>query len=453
MSSSTLTWAQRLSTNKKQANTRKFHETKKNYAAEQEDCQFNTYYSKPEENPGAAQSILQPITTKLNETKSVSHAKHSPLSKNSQENSPLPPSRLKKLRVDTAENGKQSKATKFLEAKHSSFEEIPQVPRFAPRTAEHTAILDAVIQALTRISPEETPSTTSQAELCYMRTCANILDAWRPIIRRLITRLPYRTYVYGGEAYQMYWEAKCGSDFQMLREGPPFRRAMDIDAMVLSNAKNWDEVLADSRDIIKRATHLLSQDKILVALQMQLLPFLHAKGVILTHSPIFTVRSSPVYFKIDPQTGKSVHDYRRMYHTIVMSVHPFLLGHQQRSSITLFELHVQPRCNWNLDHRKLSRAVLGKYLEVTKMSTKRGTPGRKQAAIYVPNVKQMIEHANKVIGNRKPHQVAKTQTDRQRLQWFNASVVDPMSKRVLFPPKNKESAGNLAETKVVDKDT
>jgi hypothetical protein len=87
------------------------------------------------------------------------------------------------------------------------------------------------------------------------------------------------------------------------------------------------------------------------------------------------------------------------------------------------------------------------------MSTKRGTPGRKEAAIYVPNVKQMIEHANKVIGNRKPHQVAKTQTDRQRLQWFNASVVDPMSKRVLFPPKNKESAGNLAETKVVDKDT
>merc|ERR1711934_963523 len=195
---------------------------------------------------------------------------------------------------------------------------------------------------------------------------------------------------------------------------------------------------------------LLSQDKILVALQMQLLPFLHAQGIMLTHSPIFTVRSSPSYFKTDPKTGKSVHDYRRMYHTIVMNVHPFLLGHRQRSCVTLFELHVQPRCNWNLDHRQLSRAVLGKYMEVTKINTKRGC--KEANEIYVPNVKQMIEHANKVIGNRKPHQVAKTQTDRQRLKWFNASIVDPMSKRVVFPPKNKE-AGDLAETKVVDKDT
>ena len=114
---------------------------------------------------------------------------------------------------------------------------------------------------------------------------------------------------------------------------------MDIDAIMLSNAKNWGEILADSQDIIKRTTHLLSQDKILFALQMQLLPTLHAKGVMLTHSPTFTVRSSPSYFKINPKTGKSVHDYRRMYHTVVMSVHPFLLGRQQRSCVTLFELH------------------------------------------------------------------------------------------------------------------
>ena len=254
---------------------------------------------------------------------------------------------------------------------------------------------------------------TSQAELCYMRTCADILDAWRPIIRRLIARLPYRTYVYGGEAYQMYWEAlqiqmyggEANTHLQMLRDAPPFRRPMDIDAIMLSNAKNWGEILADSRDIIKRATHLLSQDKILFALQMQLLPTLHAKGVMLTHSPTFTVRSSPSYFKINPKTGKSVHDYRRMYHTVVMSVHPFLLGRQQRSCVTLFELHVQPQCNWNLDHHQLSRAVLGEYMEVTKIDTKRPTPSCKEAAIYVPNVKQMIEHANKVIGNRKPHQV------------------------------------------------
>ena len=245
--------------------------------------------------------------------------------------------------------------------------------------------------------------TTSQAELCYMRTCANILDVWRPIIRHLLVRLPYRTYVYGGEAYQMYWEAN--THVQMLPDGPPFRRAMDIDTMVLSNAKNWDEILSDSQDIINRATHLLSHDEILCALQMQLLPTLHAKGVMLTHSPIFTVRSSPAYFKIDPKTGKSVHDYQRMYHTIVMSVHPFLLGHQQRSCITLFELHVQPQCNWKVDHHKLSRAVLGKCMEVTKINTKRPAPDCKEPIIYVPNVEQMIEHANKVIGNRKPHQV------------------------------------------------
>lgn len=145
----------------------KFHETKKNYAAEQTYCHFNTYYSSPEGNPGAAQSNFQPITTKLNETNSVSHAKHSPLSKNSQEYSPLPkhlsnntPSRLKKVRVATAENGKQSKAAKFLEAKHAISEEMPQVPRFAPMAAEYTAILDAEIQALTLIPPEETITET-----------------------------------------------------------------------------------------------------------------------------------------------------------------------------------------------------------------------------------------------------------------------------------------------------
>ena len=260
---------------------------------------------------------------------------------------------------------------------------IPPIPSYCYGSTEEVAI--------------------SQAELCYMRTCANILDAWRPIIRRLITRLPYRTYVYGGEAYQMYWEAN--THVQMLRDGPPFRRAMDIDAIVLSNAKNWGEILADSQDIIKRVDHLLSHDKLLFTLQMELLPTLKAKGVTLTHSPILTVRSSPSYFKIDPKTGKSVHDYRRMYHTIVMSVHPFLLGHQQRSCITLFELHVKPQCNWNLDHPQLSRAVLGACMKVTKINTKRSPPGSKEAAIYVPNVKQMIKHANKVIGNRKPHQV------------------------------------------------
>ena len=161
MASNKLTWAQRLSMgkpNKKQLNTPKFHETKMNYAAEEKDCQSSTY-SNPEGNPDVeAQSDFQPITSKLIETNSVSNAKHSPLSKNS----PLPkrvsnstPSRLKKLRVDTAVEGKQSKATKFLEEKHSISEEMPDL---APRTAEYTAFLDAEIKALTLISPEATPS-------------------------------------------------------------------------------------------------------------------------------------------------------------------------------------------------------------------------------------------------------------------------------------------------------
>ena len=185
ISSNTLMWAQRLSMvkpNNKQPNTPKFHETKKNYAAEQKDCQFNTYYSNPEGNPGAAQLNFQPITTKLNETNSVSHAKHSPLSKNSQENSPLhkhlsnnTPSFLKKLRVDTAENGKQFKAAKFVEAKHPISEEMPQVPRFAPSTAEYIAILDAEIQALTLIPPEETPSKKGFVfSLVYSRWTSSI---------------------------------------------------------------------------------------------------------------------------------------------------------------------------------------------------------------------------------------------------------------------------------------
>lgn len=165
MRSNTLTWAERFSmANNKRPNTSKFHETKKNYAAEQKDCQFNTYYSIPEVNPGSPQQIFQPIINKFNETNSVSHSKHPPLSKNSHENSPLHNhlpdntlSCLKKLRVDTAENGKQSKVAKHFKAKHSIAEEMPQVPHFAPSTAEYTAILDAKIQALTLIPPEETP--------------------------------------------------------------------------------------------------------------------------------------------------------------------------------------------------------------------------------------------------------------------------------------------------------
>jgi len=208
---------------------------------------------------------------------------------------------------------------------------------------------------------------------------------------------------------------------------------MDIDTMVLSNARNWDGILSDSRNIINHATQLLAHDHVLRALQMQMVPTLHAHGIVLTHSPIFSVRSSPAFFKADPKTGKSVLDYQRMYHTITMSVHPFLFGSQQRSCITLLELHVQPRCNWNLDHQKLSRAVLGKFMEVCKIQTKAQEKLPRHMGIFIPNVKQMIKHANKVIGNRKPHQVAKIRSDKQRFKWFIATIVDPIAKMALSP--------------------
>ena len=249
-----------------------------------------------------------------------------------------------------------------------------------------------------------------------MRTCANILDAWRPIIRQLIVRLPFRTYVYGGEAYQMYWESN--TRFEMRRHGPPFRRASDIDTMVLSDAREWDEVLSDSQKITDLASLLLIQDPILRTLQIQMLPALHARGIMLTHSPIFTVRSSPMFFKQDPETGKSVLDYERMYHTIVMSVHPFLVAKQERCCITLLELHVKPRCNWNIDHLSLSRAVLNKYMQVTRILTSKEAEAEASGklGIWIPNVKQMAEHANKVIGKRAPHQAM------TRVIWLNLLV-------------------------------
>lgn len=200
----------------------------------------------------------------------------------------------------------------------------------------------------------------------------------------------------------MYWEGT--TRFEKRRDGPPFRRAMDIDTMVLSDASEWDDVLSDSQKIIHHAIFLLAQDNFLRTLQMQMLPILHAQGVLLTHSPIFSVRSSPTFFKQDAETGKSVLDYERMYHTIMMNVHPFLLASQKQCCFTLFEMHVKPRCNWNVDHLSLSRAVLGKFMEVTKIQTSKEMEASEEVGIWIPNDTQMVEHANKVIGNRKPHQ-------------------------------------------------
>lgn len=406
------------------------------------------------ENIVGSMSTKHPDNCRALAANCISHAK------NSSKNSPLMSNSrntLKTANKTVERNTNSSKSLRMLSAEDTR-QNMSQCARMEPA---HNAILDVStadtpppkaekncrVDDNSQINIPPTPRlrrsstsgvATNKEELYYMRTCANLLDAWRPIIRQLIVRLPFRTYVYGGEAYQMYWEGNTRSEMRC--HGPPFRRASDIDTVVLSNAREWDEVVSDAQKIIDQCSLLLVQDPMLRTLQLQMLPALHARGIMLTHSPILTVRSSPAFFKQDPETGKSALDYERMFYTIMMNVNPYLVAKEKRCCITLLELHVKPRCNWNIDHLSLSRAVLSKYMQVTKIltSTEVEAEVSGQFGIWIPNAKQMAEHANKVIGNRAPHQIAKTRTDIQRLRWFSTTMIHPIAKLAL--PKKEETA-------------
>ena len=67
-----------------------------------------------------------------------------------------------------------------------------------------------------------------------MQLSALVLNCWRPALRYLLTELPFPVYIYGGEAYHMYWELSNYFRSSTERQKLPFRPAMDIDAILMS---------------------------------------------------------------------------------------------------------------------------------------------------------------------------------------------------------------------------
>ena len=68
-----------------------------------------------------------------------------------------------------------------------------------------------------------------------MQLSAALLNCWRPALRYLLAELPFPIYVYGGEAYHMYFELSEYFNTKELKKSKlPFRPAMDIDAVLIS---------------------------------------------------------------------------------------------------------------------------------------------------------------------------------------------------------------------------
>ena len=265
----------------------------------------------------------------------------------------------------------------------------------------------------------------SYEELVHMRVCARIIDVWRPLIRFLLVQLPFKIYVYGGEAYQMYWESNARSS-----DGDPiFRRPMDVDSVVLSTVNDWcgKGITQESQHLTMSLKHLLRTDKRAQALQFSALKILCTQGIWPMTFPVFSTRSSPQYYKSHQTTGAVVIDHVKMYHTVTMGINILVNGGQY--FISLLELHVQPRCSWSTNTGFLSKVMLDKGMRVTQIldaNTSTSTTSRASLTanvsddncLWVPNRANMLQRADKVTGKRRACQLSKARTDNQRRHWF-----------------------------------
>lgn len=344
-----------------------------------------------------------------------------------------------------------------------------------------------------RLATKDVASDTK--EFYDLKLHADILDIFRSPLRKFLARLmtwrqpplggckhrsqsdsasqmPFRLlHVYGGEAYRMYWESSvrhdhaAGPPFGVL---PPFRRPADIDVMIpLRQSKTWFDAHFHeaTRSLVQAFEHIFRLPELVHELSAGA-TLAAQKGIFGLAGPFIKFRSSPYHYKKDEVTGKSVFDDAKMFHTAIVTMEGYYANHCPTGPITLLEMQLKPersyfvaaddlamsvlapangatsaRMIWPLDdgtRRKLASAPAGRVIVVGSCDDSQRMSG---PVLQVLSEMQMLQGAEKVLGNRHACKNSKAKTDVNRFTWFKeidwAGVVLPSNKMLAeFLPRD-----------------
>jgi hypothetical protein len=336
---------------------------------------------------------------------------------------------------------------------------------------------DCIFQEDRRLATHDVASTTE--ELHDLKLHADILDIFRSPLRKFLARLaawsqhdsmgPDRAgrsrdvsspfsllHVYGGEAYRMYWEASIrhltgvGPEFGTL---PPFRRPADIDVMIpLRESQTWFDApfQAASQALVSAFHAIFRQPELTRELRACATLAAQRNGILSLVGPFINFRSSPYHYCVDPATGASVFDDTKMFHTAVVTLHGYHASTGVPTSpITLLEMQLKPEraccvataelaCCVLSPARGATVACIAGPVDAAKRERMLRPPpplagpstvgggllpptvghGAHSLTLQILSVLQMLQGAEKVLGNRHNSKHSKAKTDVNRFTWL-----------------------------------